>query len=123
MKRRPLIKTTLAASALMLSGLFPFTLQAAETIKVGILHSLYGPISVVATSLKDEMLMLIREQNEKGGLLGRMLEPVVRDQESDPRLAAELQKRVMGRPTQRKLEILMGDVLKTDLPYLSLIHI
>lgn len=38
MKRRPLLKSTLAASALMLSGLFPFTLQAAETIKVGILQ-------------------------------------------------------------------------------------
>lgn len=45
MKRRPLIKTTLAASALMLSGLF-LTLQAAETIKVGILHSLSGTMAI-----------------------------------------------------------------------------
>jgi urea transport system substrate-binding protein len=61
-----------------------------DTIKVGILHSLYGPVSIVATSLKDEMLMLIEEQNAKGGLLGRKLEPVVMDMESNPQLAARL---------------------------------
>ena len=52
MKRRPLLKSTLAASALMLSGLFPFTLQAAETIKVGILHSLSGTMAISETSRK-----------------------------------------------------------------------
>lgn len=37
--------------------------------------------------------------------------------EVDPRMVAELQKRVMGTPQQHKLEILMGDVLKSDLPF------
>jgi 18S rRNA (adenine1779-N6/adenine1780-N6)-dimethyltransferase len=37
--------------------------------------------------------------------------------EIDPRLVAELQKRVMGTPLQSKLQILVGDVLKNDLPF------
>src|SRR5690606_34317637 len=83
MKRRPLLKSSLAASALMLSGLFPFTLQAAETIKVGILHSLSGTMAISETSLKDMALMTIDEINAKGGVLGKQLEPVVVDPASN----------------------------------------
>lgn len=37
--------------------------------------------------------------------------------EMDPRMAAELTKRVQGKPEQKKLEVLLGDVCKTELPY------
>ena len=37
--------------------------------------------------------------------------------EMDPRMAAEVQKRVMGKPEQKKLEIVIGDFVKADLPY------
>jgi len=37
--------------------------------------------------------------------------------EMDPRMVAELQKRVQGTPMQSKLEILVGDAIKTELPY------
>lgn len=37
--------------------------------------------------------------------------------EVDPRLAAELQKRVQSTPVQNKLEVIIRDVLKTDLPF------
>ncbi|KAJ2993189.1 Dimethyladenosine transferase [Globomyces sp. JEL0801] len=37
--------------------------------------------------------------------------------EMDPRMAAELSKRVQGTPLQKKLQIIVGDFLKTDLPY------
>ena len=50
--------------------------QAGDTIKVGILHSLSGTMAISETTLKDTMLMLIDEQNKKGGLLGKKLEPV-----------------------------------------------
>ena len=43
---------------------------AADTIKVGVLHSLSGTMAISETTLKDTMLMLIDEQNKKGGLLG-----------------------------------------------------
>ena len=48
-----------------------------DTIKVGILHSLSGAMATSETTLKDVMLMLIDEQNKKGGLLGKKLEAVV----------------------------------------------
>jgi len=63
--------------------------SAAETIKVGILHSLSGTMAISETTLKDAMLMLIEQQNAKGGLLGKKLEPVVVDPASNWPLFAE----------------------------------
>ena len=63
--------------------------NAADTIKVGILHSLSGTMAISETTLKDTVLMLIDEQNKKGGLLGKKLEPVVVDPASNWPLFAE----------------------------------
>src|SRR4026209_469334 len=52
-------------------------------IKIGILHSLSGTMAISETTLKDTILMMIEEQNKKGGLLGRKLEAVVVDPASD----------------------------------------
>src|SRR6187431_1889869 len=66
-----------------------FSAAAADTIKVGVLHSLSGTMAISETTLKDTVLMLIEEQNKKGGLLGRKLEAVVVDPASDWPLFAE----------------------------------
>ncbi len=58
-------------------------------IKVGVLHSLSGTMAISETTLKDTVLMLVAEQNAKGGLLGRQLEAVVVDPASDWPLFAE----------------------------------
>jgi urea transport system substrate-binding protein len=63
--------------------------NAADTIKVGILHSLSGTMAISETTLKDTVLMLIDEQNKKGGLLGKKLEPIVVDPASNWPLFAE----------------------------------
>lgn len=63
--------------------------QAAETIKVGILHSLSGTMAISETSLKDVALMTIEEINANGGVLGKQLQPVVVDPASDWPLFAE----------------------------------
>ena len=63
--------------------------QAAATIKVGVLHSLSGTMAISETTLKDTVLMLIDEQNKKGGLLGKKLEAVVVDPASNWPLFAE----------------------------------
>ncbi len=63
--------------------------RAEETIKVGVLHSLSGTMAISETTLKDTMLMLIDEQNKKGGLLGKKLEAVVVDPASNWPLFAE----------------------------------
>jgi len=62
---------------------------AEGTIKVGVLHSLSGTMAISETTLKDTMLMLINEQNKKGGLLGKQLEAVVVDPASNWPLFAE----------------------------------
>lgn len=63
--------------------------QAADTIKVGVLHSLSGTMAISETTLKDTVLMLIDEQNKKGGVLGKQLEAVVVDPASNWPLFAE----------------------------------
>ncbi len=63
--------------------------HAADTIKVGVLHSLSGTMAISETTLKDTVLMLVDEQNQKGGLLGKKLEAVVVDPASNWPLFAE----------------------------------
>ena len=58
--------TSLVAAGAMLPGLA----QAADTIKIGILHSLSGTMAISETSLKDVALMTIDEINAKGGVMG-----------------------------------------------------
>ena len=77
---------SLAAVALTAGTL---TAQAADTIKVGVLHSLSGTMAISETTLKDTVLMLVDEQNKKGGLLGKKLEAVVVDPASNWPLFAE----------------------------------
>ena len=67
----------------------PGALSAQDTIKVGVLHSLSGTMAISETTLKDTILMMIDEQNKKGGLLGKKLEAVVVDPASDWPLFAE----------------------------------
>jgi urea transport system substrate-binding protein len=62
---------------------------AGDPIKVGVLHSLSGSMAISETTLKDTILMMVEEQNRKGGLLGRPLEAVVVDPASDWPLFAE----------------------------------
>ena len=88
------LKTMLAACAMLMSTSAG---QAAEnTIKVGVLHSLSGTMAISETTLKDVMLMLIDEQNKKGGLLGKKLEPVVVDPASDWPLFAEKARQLLS---------------------------
>src|SRR3974377_379721 len=87
---RPQSRRWLAAAAGLAMGLAAaLPAQAQETIKVGILHSLSGTMAISETTLKDVMLMLIDEQNKKGGLLRKKLEPVVVDPASNWPLFAE----------------------------------
>jgi urea transport system substrate-binding protein len=78
-----------AAVALGLALAATAPARADDTIKVGILHSLSGTMAISETTLKDVMLMLIDEQNKKGGLLGKKLEAVVVDPASNWPLFAE----------------------------------
>ena len=83
------MKTLFAAALAGGLALSSFAAQAQNTIKVGVLHSLSGTMAISETTLKDVMLMLIEEQNKKGGILGKKLEAVVVDPASNWPLFAE----------------------------------
>jgi urea transport system substrate-binding protein len=87
MKLGSMLRTGLVAAGLVAGAATGASAQ--ETIKVGILHSLSGTMAISETTLKDVMLMLIEEQNKKGGLLGKKLEAVVVDPASNWPLFAE----------------------------------
>ncbi|MEJ1992604.1 MAG: urea ABC transporter substrate-binding protein [Maritimibacter sp.] len=74
-------------------------------IKVGVLHSLSGTMAISETTLKDTMLMLIDEQNKKGGLLGCEIEPVVVDPASDWPLFAEKARELL---TVDEVDVIFG---------------
>jgi urea transport system substrate-binding protein len=81
----------------------PFTSD--EVIKVGVLHSLSGTMAISETTLKDTVLMMIEEQNRKGGVLGKKLEPVVVDPASNWPLFAE---KMRGLITQDGVDVTFG---------------
>ncbi|MBT6951784.1 MAG: urea ABC transporter substrate-binding protein [Gammaproteobacteria bacterium] len=92
-----------AAASLLLS--FSTAAMAAETIKVGVLHSLSGTMAISETTLKDTVLMMIEEQNKKGGLLGKQLEAVVVDPASNWPLFAEKTRELLS---QEKVDVIFG---------------
>ncbi|MCK6453236.1 MAG: urea ABC transporter substrate-binding protein [Alphaproteobacteria bacterium] len=76
-----------AAAAISAALTVPALAQG--TIKVGVLHSLSGTMAISETTLKDTILMMVEDQNRKGGLLGKKLEAVVVDPASNWPLFAE----------------------------------
>jgi urea transport system substrate-binding protein len=85
-----------SALATTLSTPFISRAWAADTIKVGILHSLSGTMAISESTLKDVDLMLIDEQNKKGGVLGKKLEAVVVDPASNWPLFAEKARQLLS---------------------------
>jgi urea transport system substrate-binding protein len=79
--------------------------MAADTIKVGVLHSLSGTMAISETTLKDTVLMLVDEQNKKGGLLGKKLEAVVVDPASNWPLFAEKTRELIEK---EKVDVIFG---------------
>ena len=88
-----------------LTGLVVGLANAADTIKVGVLHSLSGTMAISETTLKDTVLMLVDEQNKKGGLLGKQLEAVVVDPASDWPLFAEKARELLD---VEKVDVVFG---------------
>ena len=99
--RRWLMAT--AGVAFGLASILPA--KAQDTIKVGILHSLSGTMAISETTLKDVMLMLIDQQNKKGGVLGKKLEAVVVDPASNWPLFAEKARELI---TKDKVAVVFG---------------
>ena len=103
--RRFTLKSLSVAAAVSCLGLWGISAHAADTIKVGVLHSLSGTMAISETVLKDTVLMAIDEINAKGGVLGKKLEPVVVDPASNWPLFAEKAKQLID---QDKVAVTFG---------------
>ena len=100
--RRNFIKATVLSAALASIGM---TAHAADTIKVGVLHSLSGTMAISETALKETVLMTIEEINKAGGVMGKKLEPVVVDPASNWPLFAEKARQLL---TKDKVAVTFG---------------
>jgi urea transport system substrate-binding protein len=103
--RRNFIKATVLCASLASIGLASFGAHAADTIKVGVLHSLSGTMAISETALKETVLMTIDEINKSGGVLGKKLEPVVVDPASNWPLFAEKARQLL---TKDKVAVTFG---------------
>ncbi|WP_304615525.1 urea ABC transporter substrate-binding protein [Paracoccus sp. (in: a-proteobacteria)] len=93
----------MTTSALALAGMAHA--QEGEPIKIGVLHSLSGTMAISETTLKDTVLMMVEQQNAKGGVLGRPLEAVVVDPASDWPLFAEKARELL---TVSEVDVMFG---------------
>ncbi|WP_434360922.1 urea ABC transporter substrate-binding protein [Parasalinivibrio latis] len=97
---------TLKLAGLAAASAISFQVVAAgDTIKVGVLHSLSGTMAISETTLKDTVLMMVEEQNRKGGLLGKKLEAVVVDPASNWPLFAEKARELIEK---EKVDVVFG---------------
>ena len=97
MHRRNFIKAATLTVAMAAAGLTSLSALAADTIKVGILHSLSGTMAISETALKETALMTIDEINKAGGVMGKKLEPVVVDPASNWPLFAEKARQLVSK--------------------------
>ena len=103
--RRTFLKAAVLSASIAAIGGLSSSVWAADTIKVGILHSLSGTMAISETALKETALMTIEEINAKGGVLGKKLEPVVVDPASDWPKFAEKARQLLS---QDKVAVTFG---------------
>jgi urea transport system substrate-binding protein len=93
----------------LLACLVALPMKAAETVKVGVLHSLSGTMAISETSLKDVLLFTFDEINKSGGVKvgGKsfLIEPVIVDPASNWPLFAEKAKQLLE---QDKVSVVFG---------------
>ncbi len=99
------LQALIGAGAMAVSAMAMSAAQAADTIKVGVLHSLSGTMAISETTLKDTVLMLVDDLNKNGGLLGKQVEAVVVDPASDWPLFAEKARELIE---QEQVDVVFG---------------
>jgi urea transport system substrate-binding protein len=94
---RPLL-FMLAMGSLMAGGVFAgsWLLRPTTPIRIGVLHSMTGTMAISERSLVDAAQLAVEEINAAGGVMGRRLEMVVADGQSDPDVfAAEAERLIV----------------------------
>lgn len=83
-----------AASVLAFSGCREKKVE--DTVKVGILHSMTGTMAISECPVMDSELLAVNEINESGGVLGKKIEVVLEDGESDAQKFAEKARKLLA---------------------------
>jgi urea transport system substrate-binding protein len=98
------VAVALALAANFMAATIPARADIAP-VKVGILHSRTGAMAISENSMVDAELLAIDEINAKGGLLGRKIQPVIADGQSDwPTFAKEAERLI----TQEHVSVIFG---------------
>ena len=79
--------------------------SSVPSIKVGILHSLTGPMAIRERPLVDALQLAIEEANAAGGINGQKIEPVIVDCRSEPLYCGQQAERLI---TEVKVKALFG---------------
>ncbi len=95
--------TSLAATACV--ALLPWAVQAQAPIRIGSTLALTGPLSATAMTHKLVGEIYVEQLNARGGLLGRKVEWIVKDDQSKPDLARTMYEQLV---TSDKVDLLMG---------------
>jgi branched-chain amino acid transport system substrate-binding protein len=80
--RRAILATTAATAVAILAGLAPA--KAEDTVKIGLIASLSGPSAKSGEAITRGLTIAIDEINDAGGLLGKKVELIRRDDENNP---------------------------------------
>ena len=90
-------KTVVGIAALLAAGMMMSSCSSkkSDTIKVGLLHSLSGTMTISETPVRDSELLAISEINANGGVLGKQIVAVEEDGESDPQVFAEKARKLL----------------------------
>jgi len=101
----------LGVTAAAIAGVIPGTMlfsrevAAADKVKVGILHSLSGTIAIAEKSVVDAEMLAIEQVNKAGGVMGKLIEPVIEDGASDWPTFAEKARKLLEKD---KVAAVMG---------------
>jgi branched-chain amino acid transport system substrate-binding protein len=80
---------------------------AANTIKIGIADSYSGPAAIFGLDMRDGFRMGMNEINAKGGVLGKKLEIITRDEKFQPAVALAMAKELI---MKENVDLLMGTI-------------
>lgn len=106
LSRRKFLYATGAAAAATLSA--PLIARAAgETIKVGCLHDLSGALDSVGVPMNQVLQLAIKDINDNGGLLGKPVEAVVYDPQSNMSLYSQYATQLA---LKDKVDVVMGGI-------------
>lgn len=90
--------------ALLLASCKP---AGSDTLKIGVLAPLSGPVPTFGVSTRDGVLLAVEEWNAKGGVLGKQIEAIVEDSQCTPDPAVNAANKLID---EDKVKYLVGEV-------------